>query len=467
MDEQREPHEDLDRWLHARIDPLPPPPGTFDLIRRRVRRRRYRQVAVSAAVAAAVAAAVVVVPRVATSVLNVNQNPASNGAAAARSATPSAPYQGANKAPGGASESKAASPAPTSPPPVPANFAPTSATFIGLHTGWVIGQAGTPGHCSTQYCTSVARTTNAGQTWSGVPAPLTGAPDGASGVSQIRFLNGADGWAFGPELFATTDGGQHWASEGTGGQRVTDLETAGDRAFAVRATCTGTGTDFAVSCTSYSLYSTLAGQDGWAPVSGATGLAGGPGGSASLVLTGTQGYLLAPDGSVYAGPIDGTGSWQRVSSSPAGGASCSPGTAQASGQPSGAFLAAASATSLVLACGRPSAAGIGAVVFTSGDGGKAWQQAGTAPTAAVTAAAAQPSGEIVLATTDGIQVSRDGGSSWQASQLGPTGPAGGFSWVGMTSNDQGIAIAADSSRHQLWFTFNGGRSWQPSAVSGS
>jgi hypothetical protein len=468
MDEQREPHEDLDRWLHERIDPLPPPPGTFDLIRRRVRRRRYRQVAVSAAVAAAVAAAVVVVPRVATSVLNVNQNPTSNSAASARSATPSAPYQGANKAPGGASESKAASPAPTGPAPVPANFDATSATFIGLHTGWVIGQAGTPGRCSTQYCTSVAHTTDAGQTWSGVPAPLTGAPDGAAGVSQIRFLTANDGWAFGPELFATTDGGQHWAKEGTGGQRVTALETVGDRAFAVLASCTGTGTGFAAQCTNFSLYSTLAGQDGWSPVSGATGLAaGGQAGSASLVLNGGRGYLLAPDGSVYAGAIDGTGSWQQVSSSPAGGASCSPGTAQASGQPSGAFLAAASTTSLVLDCDRPTAAGGGTQVFTSSDGGRAWQRTGPVFGATVTAAAAQPGGEIVLAATDGIWVSQDGGSSWQASALGPTGPAGGFSWVGMTSNDQGVAIPADSSRHQLWFTFNGGESWQPSAVSGS
>ena len=404
MDDQREPDEDLDRWLQARVDPLPPPPGTFDLIRRRVRRRRYRQVAVSAAVAAAVAAAVVVVPRVATSVLNVNQNPASNGAASAHSATASAPYQGANKTPGGAPESKGASPAPTSPAPVPANFEATSATFIGLHTGWVIGQAGTPGHCSTQYCTSVAVTTNAGQTWSGVPAPLTGAPDGASGVSQIRFLNAEDGWAFGPELFATTDGGQHWTTEVTGGQRVTGLETVGDRAFAIRASCTGTGANFAAQCTSFSLYSTLAGQDGWTPVSGATSLVGGQGSSASLVLTGSQGYLLAPDGAVYAGPGDGTGPGQQVSSSPAGGASCSPGTAQASGQPSGAFLAAASTTSLVLDCNRPAAAGGATQVFTSSDGGRAWQRTGPVFGATVTAAAAQPGGEIVLSATDGIWV---------------------------------------------------------------
>src|ERR1700761_5418562 len=83
-----QPREDVDNWLHARIDPLPPPPGTFDLIKRRVRRRRYRQVAVSAAVAAAVAGAVVVVPRVATSVLHVNQNPSASGIAAGGKATP-------------------------------------------------------------------------------------------------------------------------------------------------------------------------------------------------------------------------------------------------------------------------------------------------------------------------------------------------------------------------------------------
>ena len=55
------------------------------MIKRRARRRRFRQAAVTAAAAAAVAAvaaAVIVVPRVATSVLNVSQNPATSGAAA-------------------------------------------------------------------------------------------------------------------------------------------------------------------------------------------------------------------------------------------------------------------------------------------------------------------------------------------------------------------------------------------------
>src|SRR5206468_5193778 len=108
--------------------------------------------------------------------------------------------------------SAAASPAvPTGPAPVPGNFRPTSVTFVGTRTGWVIGQALTPGHCATQFCTSVARTDDAGTTWAGVPAPMAGPPDGASGLGQIRFLDLTDGWAYGPQLFATHTGGKTWA----------------------------------------------------------------------------------------------------------------------------------------------------------------------------------------------------------------------------------------------------------------
>jgi len=119
---------------------------------------------------------------------------------------------------------------------VAADFRPSSVTFVGTDTGWLIGQAGTPGHCATEFCTSVARTDDAGESWTGVPAPLTGADDSATGVSQIRFLNLDDGWAFGPQLWAPPhDGGQTWAQVGTHGQRVTDLETVGDRVFAASA----------------------------------------------------------------------------------------------------------------------------------------------------------------------------------------------------------------------------------------
>ncbi len=181
--------DDLDSWLSERIDPLPPPPGTFELIKRRARRRKYRRLAITATSAAMIVAAAVTVPQVVS--LHV-LNP-SSGSAAAAGRTSSATSTGGGRAESSASARPSPSATPSSAPAdaaaVPANFRPTSVTFVGAGTGWVIGQAGTPGQCATQYCTSVARTDDAGKTWSGVPAPVTGPPDGATGVSQIRFLN--------------------------------------------------------------------------------------------------------------------------------------------------------------------------------------------------------------------------------------------------------------------------------------
>src|SRR5690242_17355930 len=98
-----------------------------------------------------------------------------------------------------------------------------------------MGQGSSPGHCATRYCTSVARTTEAGRTWSGDPAPLAGAPDAATGVGQIRLLNLNDGWAFGPGLFVTHTGGKTWTPVSTHGLRVTSLETVGARVYALWA----------------------------------------------------------------------------------------------------------------------------------------------------------------------------------------------------------------------------------------
>jgi hypothetical protein len=36
-------HDDLGTWLSGWVDPLYPPPGTFDLIRRRARCLKYRK----------------------------------------------------------------------------------------------------------------------------------------------------------------------------------------------------------------------------------------------------------------------------------------------------------------------------------------------------------------------------------------------------------------------------------------
>ncbi len=452
--------DDLDSWLDGRISPLPPP-GTFELIKRRARRRKYRRLGVTAGVAAVIVAAAVTVPQM---VILPSLNTTS--AAGAAKTGPASPTATAHGLPGAAASGATPITTPAVPPPVPANFQPTSVTFIGLHTGWVFGQAGTPGHCATQYCTSVARTDSAGQTWQGGPAPLAGPADGATGVSQIRFLNLDNGWAFGPGLFATHDGGQTWTPVSTDGMRVTDLETVGDRAFAVFASCTGSGADFAAQCTKFTLYSSPAGTDDWTPVGASTsGLSFGAGaGSASIVLTGSRGYLLAPDGALLAGPVDGSAAWSQVGRVP-----CAVGTAQPDGQPSGALLGAIDATNLILACTQPAAGSVGAeqkVIYTSADGGASWQRMTTAPTAGIASSvAASPSQTVVLGTDQGIDLLGAGGSGWQQATLVTGAPAGGFQYVGMTTDLQGIALPANATDGVVWFTFDGGASWRPSLVS--
>lgn len=457
-----DPRRDLDAWMEAQVQPLPPPPGTFELIRRRARLRKVRRAAVAAVGAAAVITLIAAVPTLIIPRLQVAPGSAQNSAAT-----------GDTLSPGSGSGSAAPSTPAATPtqaavlPPVPANFAAASVTFIGTLTGWVLGQAGTPGHCPVvaQDCTSIARTDDGGATWYGVRPPVTGAPDGSAGLSQIRFLNRDDGWVFGPQLFATLDGGQTWTKISTGGMRVTALETRGERAFAVWARCTGTGTDFAANCTSFTVYSTLAGSNSWAPVAGATAAVSPPAaaGSASLLLTGTSGYLLVPNGDLLSEPVSGQGTWQLRSAPPAA-APCAPGAAQADGQPSGELLAATDASGLALLCAGQATGGSQIkTVYTSADGGATWQLAGTVPAGGTaTSLAGTPSGTLVLATSVGIEISTDGGATWAAAAA--TMPPGGFAFVGMTTSSQGVAVPADPGQDAVWFTVDGGQSWQPSPI---
>jgi hypothetical protein len=472
MPDRRDPRDNVDAWLSERIEPLPPPPGTFDLIKRRARRRKYRRLAITATSAAVLVAAAVTVPQV-VDLPMLSPSPTSCPAAGAGQQVSSATPTAKNTIP----PSTAASGV-TQIAPVPADFRPTSVTFVSTHTGWVIGQAGTPGHCATQYCTSIARTGDAGRTWSGVPAPLTGAPDGATGVSQLRFLNLSNGWAFGPGLLVTHTGGKTWTPVNTGGLRVTDLETVGTRVFALWASCTGTGAAYAGHCTSFTLYSAPAAGGRWTPVGAATtGLtSGAAGGTASLALTGSRGYLLAPDGTLYAGPVDGSAAWGKVGPLPH---ACTAGTQAGQAQPGQAqagqtLFAAVGASELSVAClspdsqSTPAAPAEQKLIFSSPDGGVSWQPTGQAPAAGIAySLAASPSQSLVLATGRGIELLPRGETAWRLATLTAALPDGGFSYVGMTTSDQGIALPADPSAGAVWFTYDGGQTWKPSAVASS
>lgn len=469
-----EPRDDIDTWLEERVTPLLPRPGTFEQVRKRARRRKLGQAAMAIAGAAVVAAGAIIVPRLVA--------PGHVGGAplAESSATTPAPQTSpspAQRSPSATSgtESKSATPKPTPTSDlVPPNFAASSVTFVSRGIGWVIGQAGTPGHCGPprpDICTSVAGTSDAGHSWHGLPAPVTGAPAGGAGVSQIRSLNGLDGWAFGPQLYATHDGSLHWKRITTHGMRVTGLETVNGVAFAIWAQCAGTGADFAADCTSFSLYSTPASQDAWTPVAGVAGLSasGGASASAQLVLTGTRGYLLAPGGQLFSGPVTSRPRWHLVTSTAGAPVTlpCAPGAAETGGHPLQAMLASTGAGLALLCAGQGSGGTQAKALHYSADGGRTWSLAGTAPKSGTAESlSGTPDGLVMVATSDGIDVSAsapaNGTVTWRT--VRGAGAPGGYSYVGMTTSAQGVAVPVNLGLDAVWFTYDGGARWLKSPV---
>jgi hypothetical protein len=106
--------------------------------------------------------------------------------------------------------------------PVPSGFGPESFTAISPSTWWLLGAA----PCSSPPCTSILRTDNAGGSFVGTPAPRT------TRVSQLRFANAADGFAFDSQLWVTHDGGADWHQARLGGA-VTEVATANGFAYAL------------------------------------------------------------------------------------------------------------------------------------------------------------------------------------------------------------------------------------------
>jgi hypothetical protein len=491
-------HDEIEDWLGAEVHPLAPPPGTFERVQRRARRRKANQLLVTAVGAVVVIAGAVIAPTVAPSLLASNSHP--QGPAALGTKTPgvtSTPANSTSKSSPPSSSSPATSSSAvaggtalsmtTSGTPAPTNFQPTSMTMITPSVGAVIGQAGTAGHCSNAdptICTSLAGTSTDGQSWYGISAPDAGAPAGATGAGQLRYLNLDQAWAYGPQLYASSDGGRTWTGpEDTFGLRVTDLETAGSRAFAVLGRCHGTGASYASDCSRFSLYSTAEGSTSLQPVRlelpaaqratamGTSGLAS----SAMLVLTGGptagQGYLLAPSGAILTGSLTGS-PWRYAGQAP-----CQPGAASGSGAPLGAQLTVGN-TRLLINCtsgtggtgGTRTGTGSGSQqtknLFASSSGGARWTKVSQPPAdGQATSLATASQGQVVLATTAGIDFSPDG-TTWQAATITGGAPPGGFRYVGMTSATQGVAVPANARLGEVYVTTDGGQTWTAKPIRG-
>jgi photosystem II stability/assembly factor-like uncharacterized protein len=257
----------------------------------------------------------------------------------------------------------------------------------------------------------------------------------------VRFANSHDGWIFGPELWATHDGGQSWdrvsvfgASHGV----VLDLEAANGVAHAVLYD----------GASHFRIATTAVGADDWRVVHQALPVGAGPVPEVQLVLSGTTGWVLQNDRTVVNGARLVAGTWT----------SWHPPCASVVGP---AYLAAASATTLFAACdvglwSTPA----GERIYRSTNGGSTFAHVGTTlPTYPAYSAAAASSSTILVAGARGssaaLEATFNGGSTWTRVLTLTTAPFD----LGFTTASQGVMIY----RNHLYMTRDGGHTWSVAA----
>ncbi len=147
--------------------------------------------------------------------------------------------------------------------PVPAGFVIESFTAVSPSRWWLFGTV----PCNGELCPEIAATTDAGASFTTMPAPGGAYPTSQvePPVSSIRFADPNDGWVFGPKLYATHDGGEHWTAIDLPGQ-VAALEPGLGEVFAAvippAQSCSRNGTCNA-STPGSQLWRTTPGSNSW------------------------------------------------------------------------------------------------------------------------------------------------------------------------------------------------------------
>jgi photosystem II stability/assembly factor-like uncharacterized protein len=433
--------DELARLLHARDVPLQVPDPVAAVhagMRRRRRVQRLQVLTASAGVLVlAVGAALVVRPHVTGS-----QQPARQPSTNAVSPT-------------------------TEPVGVPAGFAVRDLSFVSTTTGWALGVV----PCTRGECGVLIATDDGGRSWvrRALPALAVTTPDGgcvSHCVSRLRFVQTPTGeqvgYAYGPDLAVTHDGGRTWATEPVAGS-VVGLEAG--RSGVVRLVDPQRG----CPCATLTVQRADVGSSDWQTL-----LTPPPSGrqvdSGSLVRQGNRLAVLLR-GHTAGGAMDARS--QLLLSSDGGTTwvnrqeMCGPLSAD---EVDTTQVALAPGGVVAVLCRHRMATPHGGDTFVrvSTDGGVTFSPARPVPapdsSGLLTATRAAL---VVTATREGSTAERllrstDGGRTWKAVQTQVGTSPNGSAFLGFTTDQVGTWVGPDP--RVVWRTDDGGATWTARAV---